>query len=85
MRGEGYLIIVDPAARSPIEAGTFCCTHCNKIVVVKPGSGIERGFCHNCHAPHCGGKKCWDCVPFERKLEEWEGRRQLWQSFRPAR
>ena len=82
MNAHGYMIIIDPDAKTPVERDTFQCCHCSKNVIVRPGSGIERGFCNNCMRPHCGGPKCWDCAPFERKLEEWEGRRQLWQSFR---
>lgn len=78
----GYAIITDPDARLPVERDTFTCCHCNRIIFVRPGSGTERGFCLNCMQPHCGSERCFTCAPFEAKLEEWEGRRQLWQSFR---
>ena len=80
-KSPGYIHIFDPEA--PVkERDTFTCCHCNKIIVVRSGSGIERGYCVNCDDLHCGGSSCWNCVPFERKLLAMEGRQELWKSFR---
>ena len=70
----GYLIVTDPNTPMPIERDTFTCCHCNGVVIVKPGSGIERGFCFMEMKPHCGKKECWGCVPFEQRLEAMEGK-----------
>jgi len=71
----GYAVILDPGAdRALLEMDTFTCCHCNRVCHVRPGSGVKRGYCFMCGAPHCGGKNCWECVPFERKLEAWESR-----------
>lgn len=69
----GYLLITAPEGPA-IERDTFSCCHCNAIVVVKPGSGITRGWCGLEGKPHCGGERCWPCVPFERRLEVMERR-----------
>lgn len=55
-----------------MEKDTLQCVHCNAHWNVEPGSGKKRGWCILCHGPHCGGKNCWTCVPFEKKLERWE-------------
>lgn len=55
-----------------VEKDTLQCVHCNAHWNVEPGSGKRRGWCPQCKGPHCGGKNCWVCVPFEKKLERWE-------------
>lgn len=59
------------------EHDTFTCPHCNKVCIVRPGSGTHRGFCFRCNGPTCGGNRCQVCVPFERKLEAMENRYRL--------
>lgn len=36
----------------------------------------EPGFCFKCNAQTCGGPNCCECVPFEKKLEEFEARKR---------
>jgi hypothetical protein len=74
VRAQGYLIITDPEAETK-EADTITCCHCNRIVVLKPKTGLEDvgGWCGMCMKGICG--PCADlgeCTPFERKLEEME-------------
>ena len=77
----GYLMVVQPDTPL-IERDTFTCCHCNRVVIVKPGSGMQRGWCFMCGKPHCGSKRCSaGCLPFERRLEAWENRNQLRQLF----
>ena len=81
MPATGYALITEPGKRD-IESDTFTCVHCNRIVHIHIGSGVDRGFCFNCGGPHCGEKRgtknCWECVPFEAKLEMWEGGSGRW-------
>jgi hypothetical protein len=54
-------------------AETRVCCHCQKHWVVKPGSGITRGFCVKCHGYVCGAPACVaECRPFEARLDAWE-------------
>jgi len=71
----GYLSVTTPDA--VVERDTFTCCHCNKVCVVRPGSGRERGFCRLCGKPTCGQKECSTCVPFERRMEEMENRERF--------
>jgi hypothetical protein len=82
-RAGGYLTITGPD--NPKERDTYTCCHCNKIVVVKPGSGKTRGFCFMCKKPHCGAKTCYACIPFEAKLEAMEGKKRLYRKLEEAR
>ena len=50
------------------------CVHGGEHWVVRPGSGITRGFCFNCNGPTCGSPKCDQCLPFEKAMEIAEGR-----------
>ena len=50
-------------------ADTKQCCHCDGHFIVQKGSGRKRGWCKNCHEVHCGGPKCWVCVPFEKKMD----------------
>lgn len=63
------------------EYRSFVCCHCNKIIIVKPGSGRQRGFCFQCMKPNCGVKPCDRCRPWEAKLEAAEGRRRFWKQM----
>lgn len=42
-----------------VERETHQCVHCQAMWEYKPGSGIERGFCMNCHGFVCGGAQCF--------------------------
>jgi len=60
------------------EGQTLTCAHCGRVWLVKPGSGIKRGWCFRCGGPTCGSKECSErCVPFERQLEIAERRSRL--------
>ena len=50
------------------------CVHGGEHWIVRPGSGMQRGFCFNCNGPTCGSQKCDQCVPFEKAMELAEGR-----------
>ena len=63
------------------EYRSFVCAHCNRIIIVKPGSGRQRGFCLLCQRPTCGHAACGHCVPWEAKLEAMEGRRRFWKQL----
>lgn len=59
------------------EADTFTCSHCNRIVIVKPKCDPcdLGGMCRLCMKMICPG--CVDegqCVPFEKKIEQQEAR-----------
>ncbi len=81
MRPAGYFVSTDPDGRIT-EGETLQCVHCNAHWIVRPGSGIKRGWCLRCMGPHCGQAACWSCEPFEKKLERWEMRERLVQAAR---
>jgi len=75
-RPGGYLYSFDPDGVRQ-EADTFSCSHCNRIVIVKPKCNPDElgGMCRLCMKMIC--PSCVDlgsCVPFEKKLEEQERR-----------
>ena len=82
-RVEGYAIITDDWGATQ-EMDTFTCCHCNGIQFIRPGSGTQRGYCFNCNHPTCGRERCLNCVPFERMIEEMEGRSRLRQAIERA-
>lgn len=53
-------------------ARTLQCVHGGEEFISIRGSGITRGFCRNCMGETCGKPECDACVPFERKLEDYE-------------
>lgn len=89
MRHQGYATIVQPDAPA-FERDTCNCGHCQKVIFLKPGSGVtvyliphrdgrwteESGaFCRVCMRPVC--LPCHDigrCTPFEVQLEYAEKR-----------
>ena len=79
-RVEGYAIITNDWGATQ-EMDTFTCSHCNGIQFIRPGSGTQRGYCYNCNHPTCGKERCLNCVPFERMIEEMEGRSRLRQAM----
>lgn len=57
---------------------TLSCCHCFYTWILVKGSGKVRGFCTGCMRYHCGGADCWECVPYERRIENIEaGRPEL--------
>ena len=90
MRHQGYVTIVDPD-RPLFERDTTSCGHCQRVIFLKPGSGVtvyliphrdgrwteESGaFCRVCMRPVC--LVCHDkgtCTPIEKQLEQMEARR----------
>ncbi len=58
-------------------ASTKQCCHCGAHFVSVKGSGKIRGFCTHCMAITCGDVNCDPCVPFEKKIEEYEAGKRL--------
>jgi len=76
-RAKGYVLITGPDGLTD-EGETLQCVHCGMHWRVQPGSGRKRGFCLRCDGPTCGKPACEArCVPFERAIEEMEGRQAL--------
>ncbi len=48
------------------------CIHCQHTWIYKPGSGIRRGFCENCHGFTCGHPACDTCYHKEKQVEDIE-------------
>ncbi len=83
-QAEGYIIVTNADGWGKTEEyDSFMCCHCNRIIIVQPGSGKERGYCFNCDDMHCGGEQCWNCRPFEAWLDAMEAThrhtRRLWE------
>jgi len=85
-RQKGFLVESGP--NGTVEHETFTCCHCNRPKVVPHRATPEEagGFCMRCmqmtcHA--CGGTG--RCEPFEKKIEAYEARSKMLQSFEPAR
>ena len=79
----GYIIITDPEKAGAEEHDCYLCCHCQRMVVVQPGSGKLRTWCHMCNAGTCGGLGCIkNCIPFEAKLEAMEGTRKFWKNVK---
>ena len=79
MPRRGYLLITSDQGR--VERDTFQCRHCNRAVVVEPGSGKRRGWCLKCAGPTCGSRGCETCVPFLKRLERAESKRALFKEL----
>lgn len=77
---KGYSVLTDPD-KGVRERDIYSCCHCQRIVEVVPGSGKLRGWCIHCSRPHCGGPRCWVCIPWEAQIEAMEGRRKLWKQM----
>lgn len=74
----GYLISADANGELLDEYETMMCAHCQAHWTVRPGSGIQRGWCFRCNAPVCGKQACVSgCTPFEIALEIMESRLTL--------
>lgn len=80
-RSAGYVSIVEPGR--PIQEGdTLQCVHCGAHWFTKPGSGMQRGWCLNCSGPHCGRPKCWECIPFMKRIEAQEQKQRFLESLK---
>jgi len=53
-------------------ADTIQCAHCGKHFISVRGSGTKRGVCLKCMQVTCGDARCDPCVPFEKRLDEYE-------------
>ena len=78
-RPHGYVTIVDPDGMR--EFDSLRCCHCQKMWLVKPGSGNRRGWCSLCGDVTCGAPACQPCVPFEKQLDMQERREKLMQAL----
>lgn len=78
-RARGYVVLIDNETGKVLDEGeTLMCAHCQKHWVVRPGSGITRGWCFRCAGPTCGKQPCvTGCTPFEVALEVMESRLTL--------
>jgi len=64
---KSIITIDDPEFNQQIQMETKCCCHCRQHWVLKPGSGVTRGYCFKCGDVTCGRKACGTCVPYEKK------------------
>lgn len=73
-RVKGQIEISGPLLPGQVPEGeTSMCVHCQFHWVIKPGSGMQRGFCLKCNGPTCGKEACETiCVPFEKMIENME-------------
>ncbi len=70
----GNAIIIEPGMADR-ERDTFQCPHCGNHKRIKAGTINDSiSHCRLCYQPHCGGPNCWECVPFEKKMEAYERR-----------
>lgn len=70
---KGYLVGTGPEGLVS-EADTFTCSHCQKIVIVKPmcdpaDMGGRCGICDTLICPKCVGQ---GCAPWEEKMKRME-------------
>lgn len=55
------------------QAETRSCVHCQRNWIIRPGSGIHRGYCMSCDGLTCGKFLCETrCKPIEKWAEEEE-------------
>jgi len=83
-RVKGHFEINGPLLPGQVAEGdTLMCTHCQKHWRLKPGSGMQRGWCGRCGGPTCGKQKCeTSCVPFEKAIELMESKNKLRDTVR---
>ena len=81
----GYATIVGPSAPT-IEADTFTCIHCNRIVFVKPKASAAEsgGWCALCAKAICSVCVGKPCDPFEKKLKRMEAKGRFHRNFEKA-
>ena len=82
-KARGYGVITDPdppkGFRCQTEFDVAECSHCNKVIMIKPGVNVHRCTC-------CDGLICTECVgkgcdPLEEKLRRWENRASLMKAM----
>lgn len=76
-RVQGYAIWTGGDFSGPAEADTFTCSHCQRVVFIKPRAPASEsgGWCGRCDALICG--RCADkgvCTPWEKQLERIEAK-----------
>ena len=93
-RPQGYVYVSNVDDGKVLERDSITCCHCNRVVLVKPGTGgtvywypqlsgppkEEAGArCACCDAPVC--LTCHAdgrCLPLMKRIEAMEGRRVMW-------
>ena len=75
----GYIVVTDPDGGVQ-EKETYQCCHHNGHFARNVGQG-PPAMCLMCMQPTCGSKACDVCIPFEAKLEAWEGKRRFWKEL----
>lgn len=79
----GYATII--GHKGTTEADTLTCNHCSAVryqkstdpsIVADPG-----GICRKCMAWICSSCLARDCMTFERKMEIYESRQDLWKKM----
>ncbi len=68
----GQLTVLDPDNSTVFEGNLRQCCHCSFVWIYRPGSGINRGFCHKCEDHICGKDVCFICYPAEQRDEDME-------------
>jgi uncharacterized ferredoxin-like protein len=53
-------------------ADTLQCEHCGYTWIPIMGSGKVRGWCNKCNGPTCGSKECHECLPMQKRIEQYE-------------
>lgn len=95
-RPQGYLIVTDPDVPGQLERDTITCSHCQRVIFIKPGTGatvylfpqvdgrvVEKmgAFCRLCMAAIC--LRCHHqggCAPWEQQMEAMESRERFRRS-----
>jgi hypothetical protein len=60
LKANGYEIVTSDGGIED-EGETLCCCHCRIHWRIKPGSGIQRGYCLRCGQVTCGRQGCDTC------------------------
>ena len=77
---QGYSTLVEPGA-STVEADSYTCGHCQRIVTVKPLCPPEElgGLCKVCMTLICD--LCYrDCMKYGKPCNTWEARMEVMES-----
>ena len=71
---------------SMLEASTYTCFHCNKVVHVLPKADVNAvGMCRNCMKPICQECSNKPCAPWEKKMQAEEARAMALRSYEEAK
>lgn len=81
LRPQGYGVVSAPEGQAQ-EHDTMTCSHCQRIVIVKPrcppsDAGGWCGVCAKLICKFCAGK---GCTPWEKKMEQIERRERFLRS-----